>query len=173
MVVCFRCVRIVSRNIDFYNRRFDLSHLPWNIKTDLIYLNMKSYGFSDEQSFTRLLSRNVKTLMFNSSIITDSMLQCIAEQCQYLQELLITTKKYNFTQSGLCNSISYMKNLQVLQIIGTAELNDSVIDIISQNCSKLKCLWINNSPNVTDSCIESLNTIPLIELNLANTMVTE
>lgn len=161
----------MCRNIDYYNRQFDLTQLPWNIKTDLIYLNMKLKGFPNEESFMRLLTSHVKTLIFNTTTLTDTMLLQIAQQCQDLQELLISSNDCHFTRTGLCNSIRFMKNLQVLQIVGRMEINESVIAIISANCRKLKSLWINDCPNVDDECAESLKSMPLLELNLANTKV--
>lgn len=51
------------------------------------------------------------------------------------------------------------------------EINDSVIAIIGTNCRKLKSLDINNCPNVDDECAESLKSMQLLELNVANTKV--
>lgn len=149
-----------------------MSLLPWNIKTDLIYMQMKSLkGFPNEESFVRLLTSHVKMLIFKSTTLTDTMLQQIAEQCKDLQELFISANDSQFTRSGLSNSINFMNNLQVLQIVGKMEINDSVIEIISVNCRKLKSLWINDCPNVDDGCSESLKSMPLIELNVGNTKV--
>lgn len=99
------------------------------------------------------------------------MLLRIAQECEQLQELFITTNDSHFTRAGLCNSIQFMKNLQVLQIVGKMEIDDSVIAIISTNCRKLKSLWINDCRNVNDECAESLKSMTLLELNVANTKV--
>lgn len=134
---------------------------------------MKSFiGFKNEQIFTRLLSPDVRTLIFESSILTDSMLNAVGKKCKNLQRLLIPAHgQYNFTQNGLCNSINLMKNLQILEIVGCNEMNDHVLNVISNSCKKLKCLYVNDCTNITDLCVDSLKTMPLVELNLANTKV--
>lgn len=136
---------------------------------------MKSFiGFQNEDIFINLLTPDVKILMFESSILTDSMLETIANRCKNLRKLLIPADgQYHFTQNGLCNSINLMKNLLILQIDGCEEVDDHVIDVISTNCKQLKCLYVNDCANITDSCVTSLKTMELIELNLANTKVSK
>lgn len=168
-----RCIRTVCRDIDFYNRHFDLTQLPWNIKTDLIHLNMKLKGFRNEEPFMRLLTSHVKTLIFDTTNLNDAMLLRIAQQCQLLQELIIVSSESHFSRLGLCNSIRSLQNLKVLQIVGKMEINGTVLAVISANCRKLKSLWINDCPNVNDTCTESLKTMPLLELNVANTKVSD
>lgn len=132
---------------------------------------MKLNGFPNEESFMRLLTSHVKTLVFNRTALTDAMLLRIAEHCPDLQELMISSSNCHFTRAGLCKSIKFLKNLQVLQIGGTMEIDNRVIAIINANCGKLKSLWITDCPNVDDGCAESLESRPLLELNLANTKV--
>lgn len=128
-------------------------------------------GFPNEESFLRLLTTHVKTLIFSTTALTDTMLLRIGQDCQDLQELMISANDCHFTRQGLCDSIHFMKNLQVLQIIGKMEIDDTVIAIISANCRRLKSLWINDCRNVDDACAESLRSMQLLELNVANTKV--
>lgn len=129
-------------------------------------------GFPNEESFIRLLTSNVRTLIFKSTIVSDSMLQCIAKRCKYLQELFLSTGNYNFTTDGLCKSLCLMKNLHVLQIVNTNELNETVIRIVCEHCTKLKSLWINDCPNVNDLCAYWIKSMALVELNVGNTHVS-
>lgn len=128
-------------------------------------------GFPNEESFLRLLTTHVKTLIFSMTTLTDTMLLRIGQDCHDLQELMISANDCHFTRQGLCDSIHFMKNLQVLQIIGKMEIDDTVIAVISANCRKLKSLWINDCRNVDDACAESLRSMHLLELNVANTQV--
>lgn len=130
-----------------------------------------STGFSNEESFIRLLTSNVHRLIFKSSIVTDSMLQCIGKQCKSLQELLIASGTFQFTQIGIHKCIDALQNLQILQIASTIEVTDAIIEVIGRRCHRLHSLWVNDCPNVTDACSDSLKSMELTELNLANTKV--
>lgn len=132
---------------------------------------MRMKGFSNEQSVMRMLTSHVKTLKFHMTPLTDVMLLQIAEQCRGLQELSITTLNCQFTSLGLCNSIRLMGNLQVLQIIRQTQVDHNVIAAICANCPKLRSLCINECCNVNDRCVDSLVTMPLEELNVADTKV--
>lgn len=170
----FRCIRIVSRKIEFYNDLCDLSQLPWNIKTDLVYMNMRiKKGFPNEESFTRLLTSSVRSLIFKSTIVTDSMLLCIGKSCKNLHELFLSAGNYDFTADALCKCLSQMANLRVLQIVGSGELNEAVIGTIGRHCPKLRSLWINDCSNVNDSCAASIKSLELAELDVGNTQVRD
>lgn len=173
LLLHFSCIYLVAKNINYYHTTNQLSELPCTIRKDLIYVTMKSFiGFHNEEIFINLLTPDVKTLIFETSILTDLMLKAIANKCKNLHRLLIPAhEQYRFTQNGLCNSINSLTNLQILQIVGSSEMNDDVLNVVSLNCKKLKCLYVNDCPNITDLCADSLRTMELVELNLANTKV--
>lgn len=176
--VSFRCIRVISRNIERCNcDNWDLSQLPSTIKTDLLQLNMKlSIGFTNESTFIQLLTENMTQLMFRSSILTDAMLNAIGERCKYLQELRLfdsnhKDRKLNISSDGLLNCVKGLGSVRALQIAESDKVNDDTIEMISQNCPHLQSLWLNDCKNVTDNCSESLKTMRLNDLNLANTSV--
>lgn len=173
-----RCIRIIARNIERCNcDGWDLSQLPSTIKTDLIRLNMKlSIGFTNEQTFIQLLTPSVTQLMFRACIVTDSMLECIGERCKNLQELRIfddKLKKLHISSVGLVKCITGLQHITALQIVESDKVNDDVVEIISRNCTHLQSLCLNDCKNVTDESSESLKSMKLNDLNLANTSVSD
>lgn len=174
----FSCIRVITRNLDQCNcDDWDLSQLPSTIKTDIIQLNMKlSIGFTNEKSFIQLLTPNVTQLMFRKSIVTDAMLRCIGERCEYLHELRIFDSKDKITKShvtssGILNCIKGLKRVKALQIADSEEVNDKTVEMISQCCPHLQSLWLNDCRNVTDQSSTFLKSMTLNDLNLANTSV--
>lgn len=173
------CIRVIARNIDECNcDNWDLSQLPSTIKTDLIQMNMKlSIGFINELTFIHLLTPNIKQLMFRSSIVTDPMLKCIGERCQYLQELRIFDSKWagrqlQLTTDGLIACINGLSHVKAIQIAECDKVNDKLIEMISENCPHLESLWLNDCKNVTDRSSVYLQSMQLHDLNLANTSIT-
>lgn len=140
-------------------------------------LNMKlSIGFSNENTFIQLLTPNMTQLSFRSSVLTDAMLDCIGERCKYLQELRIfdsnhKDKQSNYTSNGLLTCVKRLGRVKAIQIAESDKVNDETIKIISQNCPHLQSLWLNDCKNVTDNCGESLKSMQLNDLSLANTSV--
>lgn len=151
--------------------------MPSTIKTDLLQLNMKlSIGFTNEMTFIQLLTPNVTQLSFRSSVVTDAMLECIGERCKYLQELRIFDskdkgKKLDISTDGLMKCIKGLKNLRALQIAESDAVNDKIVELICQCCTHLESLWLNDCQNVTDNSCNSLKSMQLNDLNLANTGV--
>lgn len=140
-------------------------------------LNMKlSIGFKNETDFIQLLTPNIARLMFQSTLLTDAMLQCIGERCKHLQELRIcesnqTDKMLKITSNGLMSCIKKLPNITELHISGCDKVKNETIEIISKYCPKIRSLWINDCKNVTDACSEFLKSMPLNDLSLANTSV--
>ncbi|XP_031630412.1 F-box protein SKP2A-like [Contarinia nasturtii] len=174
------CIRVIARNVEQSNQdNWDLSQLPSTIKIDLLQLNMKlSIGFSNENIFIQLLTPNVTQLVFRSSIVTDSMLDCIGERCKYLQELRIFDSKDNGKQlemstDGLNKCIKRLKCVKALQIAGSDKVTDKTVEMISQSCRNLESLWLNDCKNVTDDSSDYFKSMQLNDLNLANTGVTD
>lgn len=170
---------MIARNIDECNcDNWDLSQLPSTIKTDLIQMNMKlSIGFTNELTFIQLLTANVKQLMFRSSVVTDPMLRCIGERCQYLQELRIFDSKWagrqlQLTSDGLIACIKGLKHVKAIQIAECDKVNDKLIEMIGEHCPHIESLWLNDCKNVTDRSSEYLHSMQLHDLNLANTSVS-
>lgn len=174
----FRCIRIITRNIEQCTcDDWDLSQLPSTIKTDLLQLNMKlSIGFQNENAFIQLLTPNVTQLMFRSCVVTDAMLQCVSERCNYLQELRIfdsnqNDKKFSISSEGLLDCIKGLRSVKFLQISESDKVNDQTIEMISRNCPRLQSLSLNDCKFVTDNCSESIKSMRLNDLNFANTSV--
>lgn len=138
--------------------------MQWNMKL--------SSGFSREEQFSQLLTTNVIRLNFKKSILTDDMLQCIGKRCKYLQELLIISGTFQFSQIALENCIDQLENLRILQITGSDVVNNSLVELISRRCKRLQSLWLNNCVNITDGCGDFLQSMKLVDLNLANTNVS-
>lgn len=138
--------------------------MQWNMKL--------SSGFSREEQFSQLLTSNVERLNFKKSILTDDMLQCIGERCKYLQELLVISGTFHFSKIGLENCIDQLENLRILQITGSDIVSNNLVKLISRRCKRLQSLWLNNCVNITDGCGDSLQSMKLIDLNLANTSVS-
>lgn len=135
-----------------------------------------SIGFTNETTFIQLLTPNVTQLSFRSSILTDSMLECIGERCKYLQELRIfdskeNDKKLDYSTDGLMKCIKGLENLRALQIAESDKVNDKIVELIGQCCLRLESLWLNDCRNVTDKSSDALKSMQLNDLNLANTGV--
>lgn len=175
---CFcRCIRVIARNSEQCNcDDWDLSQLPATIKYDLLRFNMKfSIGFTNEKTFVQLLTPNVTKLSFRSSILTDTMLLCIGERCNNLQELRIfesNDDKLAITADGLQKCLQRLHNIRTLQISESHQVNDKTIEVLRQSCPHLQSLWLNDCKNITDESTESLESMELNDLNLANTSVS-
>lgn len=85
---------------------------------------------------------------------------------------MITSGTFQFTHVGIHKCIDALENLRTLQIAATDEVNDTIVEVIGRRCQHLRCLWLNDCPNVTDACSDSLKSMELVELNLANTSVS-
>lgn len=166
------CIRLISRNLELYNRLNDLSYLPQTIKTDLMTIHIKSFrGFDSENSFIRLLTSNVKSLMFRSTNVTDRMLQCIANKCNSLELFILPLADSDFTQTGLCKCLANLENLRVLHVVSNSNMTDVVLDIVARSCKQLRNLSVRECDNVTSMCYKSVRNMELVELDLTRTKV--
>lgn len=113
--------------------------------------------------------------MFRASVVTDAMLECIGERCKSLQELRIfddKLKKLDISSGGLTKCITGLKHITALQIAQSDKVNDEVVETIGRNCTRLQSLCLSDCKNVTDESSESLKSMKLNDLNLANTSVS-
>lgn len=171
-LLSYSCIRLVSRNLDIYHQMHDLSHLPQSIKTDLMRTHMNSFrGFDNEETFIRLLTSNIRSLIFRSTNITDRMLECVAEKCQQLEQFLFPIGRSDFTMIGLCQCLMNLENLRVLHVTRNQNMTDCVLDVVARTCKLLHSLSVRECCNVTNVAAKSLQNMSLIELDLTKTKV--
>lgn len=133
---------------------------------------MKSFrGFDNEETFIRLLTSNIRSLMFRSTNVTDRMLECIATKCQQLEQFLFPVHPSDFTMIGLCQCLMNLENLRVLHCTRNQNMTDCVLDVVARKCKQLQSLSVRECSNVTNEAAESLQNMSLIELDLTKTKV--
>jgi hypothetical protein len=79
------------------------------------------------------------------------------------------------TPKNLNDILHSMNNLKKLDLSHT-KVNDAVINVISSNCQKLECVYLENCPNLYDDCIEQLASnlnSTLTHLNVDNVRLSK
>ncbi|XP_053377632.1 dynein regulatory complex subunit 6-like isoform X5 [Mercenaria mercenaria] len=158
-----------------------VTKLLYKCRPYLIHLNMRSCQFVSEPSFTsisecsnlqdlnfsecvglndemlKLVAKGCKILLYlnvSHTNITDASLRTIAKYCSNLQYLSLAHCK-KFTDRGLLylSSGKNSKKLDYLDVSGCLQITPDGFKNLSQGCTNLQTLLLNDFPTLSDDCL--------------------
>ncbi|XP_060578635.1 F-box and leucine-rich repeat protein 13-like isoform X2 [Ruditapes philippinarum] len=158
-----------------------VTKLLYKCRPYLIHLNMRSCQFVSEPSFTsisecsnlqdlnfseclglndevmKLVAKGCKILLYlnlSHTKITDASLRTIAKYCSNLQYLSLAHCK-KFTDRGLLylSSGKNSKKLDYLDVSGCLQITPDGFKNLSQGCTNLQTLLLNDFPTLSDDCL--------------------
>lgn len=158
-----------------------VTKLLFKCRPYLIHLNMRGCQFVSEPSFTsisecsnlqdlnfsecmglndemlKLVAKGCKILLYlniSHTNITDASLRTIAKYCSNLQYLSLAHCK-KFTDRGLLylSSGKNSKKLDYLDVSGCLQITPDGFKNLSQGCTNLQTLLLNDFPTLSDDCL--------------------
>lgn len=173
--------KYVINNLSVYEKSCldSLQVLPMNVKNRLLRKFTSTSYFSRNVTITNILKAfvNKQTTQINltSVYVNDEMLDILC-LCTNLKRLDLTrdgTKNCEITTKGLINLLNHTPNLENLIVMRCYQVNDNVLQCISENCPKLLGLDIGGSENVTDIGLVCLINMEIHWLRVSRTKITD
>lgn len=153
-----------------------LLYLPPNIK-DRLLRRVQTMPISNKNKlylYEGLLHRDVNVLNFNSTHVTDELIN-IVRRCENLFELTLTSgiNTHNISSKALIDLVSSVKKLRIFRCYKCPAINDEVVTVLVKELPHITYLDISQCSNITDISLFELSKLSNLRgLRVTNTNVS-
>lgn len=131
-----------------------------NMNSKLRHFALSGFNMLTTDSLIKFLSyfqRTLQSIDFSElSIIDESVLKCIGENCNRLFMLKLN-HCIKITDAAICMLLSNKCNIEVLELCGCQQISDVSCDAISKNCPKLSIIKLDNCEKLTEESLSCLS----------------
>jgi len=143
-----------------------------------VYDNQDFYWFNPTLVYSYLQLSILSILHIETTTLSDEQLVTIAQTNPNMHTLRIESQgtlpnATTLSAAAICTALSYLHNLETLDV-GTylayqyspesmLAIDDSIIYVLVQYCSKLTMLYISGHANISNEALSALSNLPLLQ----------